>query len=150
MRRRGRPPAPGRASLAVLILGIALVLGGLLVFPLLSPHSAGRLSLLVLAMFGLLLAAFAGGPRLVLACARALGRRGGVEALLAARRLRADPRSVGRVAGVLVVCGVALGIEGLLVPGIFPAGDSRRTPRSSSAATGWLRSWCSSRPRSRC
>ncbi|MDQ4049683.1 MAG: hypothetical protein M3131_09960, partial [Actinomycetota bacterium] len=30
------------------------------------------------------------------------------------RRLRADPRSAGRAAGVLVVCGVALGIEGLL------------------------------------
>ena len=67
------------------------------------------------AAVGLLLAAFAGGPRFVLACARVLARRRGAEALLASRRLQADPRSAGRVAGVLVVCGVALGIEALLM-----------------------------------
>ena len=66
-------------------------------------------------MVGLLLAAFAGGPRLVLGCARVLAGRSGAEPMLASRRLRADPRSAGRVAGVLFVCGVALAIQGVLV-----------------------------------
>ncbi len=115
VRRRDRPPAPGRASRAVLIAGIALVLAGFVSFSSLTRHSAVELGVLVLTMIGLLLAAFAGGPRLVLASAHGLGRRRGAEALLAGRRLRADPHSAGRVAGVLVVCGVALGIEGLLL-----------------------------------
>ena len=115
VRRRERPSEPGRASIAVLIAGGALVLAGIVVAPLLRRHGAGELGLLVMAMVGLLLVAFAAGPRLVLACARLLGRRHASEALLASRRLRADPRSAGRVAGVLVVCGVALGIEGVLV-----------------------------------
>jgi len=115
VRRRNRPPAPGRASRAALIAGIALIVTSIAAVPLLAPHSAGALGLLILAMLGLLLAAFAGGPRLVLASARVLARRSGAEALLAARRLRADPCSAGRVAGVLVVCGVALGVEAVLV-----------------------------------
>lgn len=115
VRRRVRPAAPGRASLVALIAGGALVPTGLVASALLPRHDAGELGLLVMAMAGLLLAAFAGGPRLVLGCAHVLGRRQGAEALLAARRLRADPRSAGRVAAVLVVCGVALGVQAALV-----------------------------------
>jgi len=115
VRSRDRPPAPGRASLAVLVAGAALVVVGIVAPALLRRHGAGELGVLIMAMMGLVLAAFAAGPRLVLAVARLLGRRHGAEALLASRRLRADPRSAGRVAGVLVVCGVALGIEGVLV-----------------------------------
>lgn len=114
VRRRSPPSGPGRASLVVLIAGVALVAAGIVGVPSLAGDDAIDLGLLV-AMIGLLLAAFAGGPRLVLASAHALGRRRGTEALLASRRLRADPRSAGRVAGVLFVCGVALGIEALLV-----------------------------------
>ena len=127
VRRRSRPPAPGRASLAVLMSGAALVVAVMVAVPLVEDHG-DRLGLLILAMIGLLLAAFAGGPRLVLACARVLGRRRGAEALLASRHLRADPRSAGRVAGVLLVCGIALGFEGFLIAdqtfsGGFGSGD---------------------------
>jgi hypothetical protein len=117
VRRRSRPPAPGPANLAVLIAGIAIVAFITVVVPLLAGYVEDGLGLLVLAVIGLLLAAFAGGPRLVLAAAGVLGRRRGAEALLASRQLRADPRSAGRVAGVLLVCGVALGVEGLLIAG---------------------------------
>jgi hypothetical protein len=114
VRRRSRPPAPGPASLAVLMSGVVLVVAVMVGLPLVADHS-DQLGLLILAMIGLLLAAFAGGPRLVLACARLLGRRRGAEALLAGRHLRADARSAGRVAGVLLVCGIALGFEGFLI-----------------------------------
>ncbi len=114
VRRRSRPPGPGRASLVVLIVGLALVLAAIAGFPLVAGNDAAGPGPL-LAMIGLLLAAFAGGPRLVLGCARVLARQRGAEALLASRRLRADPRSAGRVAAVLLVCGVALSVEALLL-----------------------------------
>jgi hypothetical protein len=94
---------------------VALVLASLVGLPLAARHGAGELGLIVTAIVGLLVAAFAGGPRLVLGYARVLGRRRGVEALLAQRRLRADPRTAGRVAGVLFVCGLALAVEALLI-----------------------------------
>jgi hypothetical protein len=115
VRRRAQPAAPGAANLATLVAGVALVLAGLVGLPLVARHGAGELGLIVTAIAGLLLAAFAGGPRLVLGHARVLGRRRGVEALLAHRRLRADPRTAGRVAGVLFVCGLALAVEVLLI-----------------------------------
>ncbi len=65
----------------------------------------------LLAILGVFIAAFAGGPWLVLASAWVLDRRPGAEALLAARRLRADVRSAGRVAAVLLVCGLTLSID---------------------------------------
>ncbi len=107
VRRRQEPVAPGAASAAALALGLAAVVAGV-------ASGAGGI---VAAIAGLLVAAFAGGPRLVLAVAGALARRPGVEALLASRRLRADPRSAGRVAGVLLTCGIALGIDVLLLVG---------------------------------
>jgi hypothetical protein len=115
VRRRAQPTAPGRANLATLGAGVALVVVSLAVFPLAPAHGAGELGLMVMAIVGLLIAAFAGGPRLALGYARVLARRRGVEALLAHRRLRADPRTAGRVAGVLFVCGIALAVEALLI-----------------------------------
>ena len=115
VRSRTRPPEPGRTSLAVLVAGLALIAIGIAAAPLGVDDHATVLALLLVMMLGLLLAAFAGGPRLVLACARVLAGRSGPEPMLASRRLRADPRSAGRVAGVLFVCGVALAIQGVLV-----------------------------------
>ena len=114
VRRRRAPRLPGRANLAALGAGVVLVLCGLLLIPRLGSDGGDAAVALAIALAGLLLAAFAGGPRLVLGCARVLARRRGAAALLAQRRLRADPRSPGRVAAVLVVCGIALGIEALL------------------------------------
>ena len=114
VRRRSRTAPPGRASRSLLIAGLVLVvaaLGGLTQ----ADSDAGSLALIVLTLLGLLLAAFAGGSRFVLGCARVLAKRPGAEALMASRRLRADPRSPGRVAAVLLVCGVALSVEGLML-----------------------------------
>lgn len=102
VRRRGRAPAPGRASLAALLSGLGLLLAGLLL-----PAAL----FFVAVIPGVLLAALAGGPRLVRACGRRLTRREGARNLLAGRRLEAEPQGPGRVAGVLVVCGIALGLD---------------------------------------
>ena len=116
VRRRERPAAPGRANLAGLVGGIVLVLAGLVAFPLIAADGGGgELLLLIVAIAGLLIVGFTSGPRLALAYARMLERRGGVVFLLALRRLQADPRSAGRAAGVLFVCGVALGVEARLL-----------------------------------
>jgi hypothetical protein len=125
VRRRERPAAPGRANLAGLIGGIVLVLAGLAALQLVAASGGGgEILILLVAIVGLLVVGFASGPRLALACARMLQRRRGVEFLLAHRRLQADPRSAGRVAGVLFVCGVALGIEArLLVDQLVEAGS---------------------------
>lgn len=113
--RRGRPAAPGGASRAALIAGVALIAVSVAATPGVDGDHATVLALLLAMLLGLLLAAFAGGSRLVLALARLLAQRPGVEALLASRRLQADPRSAGRVAGVLFLCGVALSIDVVLV-----------------------------------
>lgn len=112
VRRRARSDRPGRLNATALVAGLALLLAGVLV-------PVGAVSLddgpIYAMMLGVLLAAFAGGPRLVERCGRALSERSGAEALLAGARLTADPRSSGRVAGVLIVCGVAFGVDaGLL------------------------------------
>jgi hypothetical protein len=115
VRRRARPPEPGRVSFAVLVAGLVLVVIGVVAARVAIGSDGAVLGLLLAMMLGLLLAAFAGGSRLVLGSARLLARRPGAERLLASRRLRADPRSAGRVAGVLVICGVALGLDAVLV-----------------------------------
>ena len=51
------------------------------------------------------------GPLLVRFSAGRLARPRGAVPLLAASRTIADPYSLGRVAGVLGVCGIALGVE---------------------------------------
>jgi hypothetical protein len=122
VRRRARAPRPGRVNLAVLLGGLALVIGALVAVPRFSRVGGGEGVLIVASLTGVLLVAFAAGTRLVLRSAQLLARRRGAEALLASRRLRADPRSAGRVAGVLLVCGVALGFESVLLSAqLFPS-----------------------------
>jgi hypothetical protein len=114
VQRRSRTAPPGRASLISMLAGLLIVpvaVAGLAR----TSSGSGSFALVVLMLLGLLLTAFAGGSRFVLACAHGLARRRGTEALLASRRLRADPRSPGRVAAVLLVCGVALGVEALIL-----------------------------------
>lgn len=65
-------------------------------------------------LVGVLLVAAASGPFVVMAAGRVLRARGGALWLLAGSRLAADVRSPGRVAGVLLVCGIALGIDAAL------------------------------------
>ena len=117
VRRRARPAAPGRASRGMVFAGVVLVVVALSGLQRASTQGGGESFPFALALLGVLLAAFASGPRLVLACSRVLNRRHGAEGLIADRRLQADPRTAGRVAGVLFVCGMALGIESLLVAG---------------------------------
>ncbi|MDA0184598.1 hypothetical protein OJ997_30125, partial [Solirubrobacter phytolaccae] len=108
--RAAQSRGPGRVNLALLLMGVGLiVLSGALIASM--PSEAPSL----LAILGLVIVAFSAGPRLVLGCAALLARRPTAEALLAARRLRADPRSAGRVASVLIVCGVSLGVDALLI-----------------------------------
>ena len=117
VRRRATPPPPGLVNLAVLALGVVLIVGAL-VDPFIV--SGGSNALLLLdPLLGVLLLAFAGGPRLVRRRGHLLRNRGRAEELLAGRRLEADPRPPGRVAAVLVVCGLALGIEAVFVADIL-------------------------------
>ncbi|MDA0174158.1 hypothetical protein OJ998_33965 [Solirubrobacter taibaiensis] len=108
--RRPERARPGRASFAGLAVGSAIIAASLMVYA-----ANGGIGLLFTAVPGLLVFAFACGPWLVLGSARLLERRPSAERLLAARRLRADPHSAGRVAGVLIVCGVAFSVEALLI-----------------------------------
>ena len=114
VRRRGRPPGPGRAGLVALLSGLGLLLAGLL----LLRDDNGDATIFLAVVPGTLLAALAGGPRLVRASGRRLARREGALNLLAGRRLEAEPQGPGRVAGVLVICGIALGLDAGLVAGV--------------------------------
>lgn len=58
----------------------------------------------------LVAAAVCAGPALVTLAGRLHARRGRVDSVLAGRRLLADPRTPGRVAGVLLAVGLATGI----------------------------------------
>lgn len=132
-------PRPGAASRVGLLAGGAGVVLSLNVYAV-----AGGDALLFTAIAGLVVFAFASGPWLVLGAARLLERRRGAESLLAARRLRADPRTTGRVAGVLIVCGVALSVEALLVyqaivdPFVYVAGETFFIAGYSAAAAAML------------
>jgi hypothetical protein len=121
VRRRATPPPPGLVNLGVLAFGFMLIAGGI-THPHMVSRGSGMLLLLQL-LLGLLLLAFAAGPRLVRRRGLLLRKRGGVEELLAGRRLEADPGPPGRVAAVLAVCGVALGIEVVLVTDLLTAGS---------------------------
>jgi len=114
VRRRAPAGGPGRAGLVSVALGVALVLGGLSLVGLARGDSAGDLPIYA-ALLGVLLVALGGGPRFVRVLGRRSARRGDAEALLAGRRLEVDATSAGRVAGVLAVCGLSLGIDALLV-----------------------------------
>lgn len=115
VRRRARPAPPGRVGLAVLLAGAALVVGSfaLVAGRLADGTLAEDLAVLMLVL-GVVLTALAAGPRIVRAVGRRAAERGGAETLLAGRRLEADPRSPGRVAGVLAICGVVLGVDAVI------------------------------------
>jgi len=114
VRRRDRARDPGRTSLAALLSGLGLLLAGLF----LLRQDNGDAAIFLAVVPGALLAALAGGPRLVRASGTRLARREGSVNLLAGRRLEAEPQGPGRVAGVLVICGIALGLDAGLVAGI--------------------------------
>jgi hypothetical protein len=119
VRRRATPTPPGLVNLGVLGFGFVLIVGGITHPGMVSSDSDMLLELQLL--LGLLLLAFAAGPRLVRRRGLLLRKRAGVEELLAGRRLEADPGPPGRVAAVLAVCGIALGIEVILVTDLLTA-----------------------------
>lgn len=112
VRRRRPPRQPGRANWTAMGVGLALLGAGAALLP--QEHS-GEFVEFAVVLAGLLLVAFSLGPRLVRRRGRRLQRRGSPVDLLAGSRLAADPTAAGRVAAVLVVCGLALGIEAVLV-----------------------------------
>lgn len=70
---------------------------------------------MLLPVAGLLLFVFALAPVLAQRTGTRLAGRGSAEQLLAGRRIAADPSSSSRVIGVLLVCGLVLGVEAVLV-----------------------------------
>lgn len=112
VRRRSGPRQPGRANLLGLLGGLAMVVGGV---AWLDRAGSGEFLLIAAVLAGLLLMAFMVGPRLVRRRGRSLQRRGTAVDLLAGGRLRAEPQAPGRVAAVLVICGLALGVEAVQV-----------------------------------
>lgn len=119
VRRRAVTDQPGAPSLALLIIGAVLVVGSLGSLFVLPAQSQGGLLVFACVVLGALLAAFAGGPRLVQTRAAVLLRSHDPVDLLAASRLRADPRSPGRVGAVLMLCGVVLGVEAVFLADLF-------------------------------
>jgi hypothetical protein len=108
--RRADAKGPGWPSALVTTIGLALVAIGFYGFR--GDHSFVPPALVV---SGLLVAAFALAPVVARRRGRRIAHRGSARDLLAGSRLAADPRSAGRAAAVLAVCGVALGVEaGLL------------------------------------
>jgi hypothetical protein len=114
--RQMRSDPPGLVNLAAAVVGLALLLAGTL----------GAVKT-VPAFTGALLFAMAAGPRVVILSGRWLSERDGPEALLAGFRLLADPRTFGRAAGVLVVCGIALGIDASLTGAFIVNGTNTDT-----------------------
>ena len=126
VRRRGREAGPGRGSLVALFAGFALLLAGFLL----------PAAFFVAVVPGALLVALAGGPRFVRFRGRRLTERGGARDLLAGRRLEADPGSPGRVAGVLLICGLALGLDAGLIAGVVAGADGLYDPSFYLTGTG--------------
>jgi hypothetical protein len=117
VRRRAGDGSQARwVNRGALMVGALLLVGGWLA---LSSGGGIEIVVLVAGILGILLLAFAGGSRLVRRRGRRLQRRGTAEDLLAGARLAAEPRAPGRVAAVLTVCGFALGLEAVIVTGLF-------------------------------
>jgi hypothetical protein len=108
-RRLGAAP-PGRPSAWASMTGLVVVAIG---FSRINSDSSFLSPVLIVT--GLLGTAFALAPLAARRRGRRLARRGSARDLLAGSRLAAEPRSAGRVAAVLAVCGVALGLEAGLV-----------------------------------
>ncbi|MGI8994460.1 MAG: hypothetical protein ACR2FP_09150 [Nocardioidaceae bacterium] len=113
VRRRIGPQPPGRANVVGLVAGLLLVVFGF--GQLTEAPGGGEYLLLVVVLVGLLLVAFTIGPRLVRRLGGRLQLRESAVDVLVGARLHVDPQTAGRVAAVLVVCGLALGVEALMV-----------------------------------
>jgi hypothetical protein len=112
-RRVGTTP-PGWPSACASLTGVVLVAVGLA-----RINSDGSFLSPVLVVSGLLVTAFALSPVVARRRGRRLARRGSARDLLAGSRLAAEPRSAGRVAAVLAICGVALGMEAGMVSDLW-------------------------------
>ena len=132
VRRRGSVSRAGRGNLVTLVSGLLLI--GLGVYAFRNPSNAGFAAIVVL-IAGLLLLAFSVAPRLVRLRGQRLARRGPARDLLAGARLAADPVAAGRVAAVLMICGLALGIEASMVAGLL--GENRSADDLSFYLTGF-------------
>jgi hypothetical protein len=102
---RGHPERPGKATVALILVAIVVLIIGLA-----SLARVVQATLIVSAMAAaVILLAMSGGPWLILFVAR-MAVRGDLITMLAGRRLLADVRSPGRVAGVLFTVGIAVGM----------------------------------------
>jgi len=110
--RRAKRHRGTHSSLAAILVGLLLVIGSVVH---LATVDAQPILVFVSMLIGVVITAMASGPRLVRRRGRKLRQHGGTEDLLAGWRLEADPQAAGRVAGVLILCGVALGIETLFL-----------------------------------
>lgn len=130
VRRRGSVSQPGRGNLVTLVAGLLLTaLGG---YGLSFGFGFGAIIVL---FGGLLMLAFSAAPRLVRRRGRQLARRSSARDLLAGARLAADPLAAGRVAAVLMICGLALGVEASMVAGLL--NENRRADDLSFYLTGF-------------
>jgi hypothetical protein len=112
VRRRTRDVPPGKVALAVTLLAAAGLVTGVIVVRLGPAHWWFPI---VLTLASLLVMVFAGAPAAVAALGRRRARGPDAADLLAGLRVAAAPRSNGRVAAVLLVCGVAFGVQAVLV-----------------------------------
>ncbi len=103
--RRARPRGPGRLSVAAIAAGPALVVAGVLLL------NSSDFASYVLCLGGVVVTALGAGPLLVHRLGRRLRERGGAAEMLAGWRLESEPRTMGRVAMVLFLCGFTLGFE---------------------------------------
>jgi hypothetical protein len=125
VRRRTRDVPPGKVALAVTLLAAAGLVTGVIAMAVGPAHWWFPIGLILVS---LLVMVFAGAPAAVTALGRRRARRAGAVDLLAGLRVAAAPRSNGRVAAVLLVCGVAFGVQAVLVGDLLRShnlGDDR-------------------------
>jgi hypothetical protein len=106
--RRARAGRPGRVRFLVISAGFVLiVVTAAATFSGRIDSTLGALGIIA----GFIVSATGAGTMLVLFVARRLQRGPRAEDLLAGWRLEAAPQAAGRVAVVLLLCGVAIGVE---------------------------------------
>ncbi len=111
---RGRPELPRKTTLTSIVVAVVgLVVG----FEALGQVHDGILVFAAMAA-AIVLLATSGGPWLVMLIAR-MAIRGDLVTMLAGRRLLADVRSPGRVAGVLFTVGIVFGVIAAMVVGVI-------------------------------
>ena len=114
--RRARGQDPRRWTLVATVAGPPLVFGALVVVT--SPTVTGTVEWMLAGamVIGMVVSVLGIGQRLVRRRGRQLRRRDDAEDVLAGWRLAADPQISGRVAGVLIICGLTLGFELVSLP----------------------------------